>query len=259
MTRGCVRGGWRFFVLLALWLPGWGQGQDVLSIEGGYLTFANTDTSLYYRVEYRPNLEGEEGWLGVLGDLKNIRSSEPEVTVPVGLLYRVVGEVEPGGGGLSLPRTGQGTSYRAGDDAFFRAGEMWPSPRFTDHGNGTVTDTLTGLMWVKAPHGLDGNSTAKSWNGAVDFCHGLEFAGYSDWRLPNVRELQSLVDYGRASPALPAGHPFSGIRTGYYWTSSTRMGGTTMAWLLSLHLGLVVNDDKPTAYEVFPVRGGVLR
>ncbi|NIO68243.1 MAG: DUF1566 domain-containing protein, partial [Anaerolineae bacterium] len=42
-----------------------------------------------------------------------------------------------------------------------------------------------------------------------------------DWRLPNVRELQSLIDYGRQTPALPSGHPFTGVQSSLYWSSTT--------------------------------------
>lgn len=52
-------------------------------------------------------------------------------------------------GTIQLPKTGQTTSYYSGDDGEIQAGVDWPNPRFTDHGNGTVTDKLTGLMWIK--------------------------------------------------------------------------------------------------------------
>ena len=61
-----------------------------------------------------------------------------------------------------LPKTGQSTSYAIGDDGFIEAGVEWPSPRFTDNKDGTVTDTLTGLMWLK-----DGGCFYKSWNTAL--------------------------------------------------------------------------------------------
>ena len=54
-------------------------------------------------------------------------------------------------GTVNLPKTGQKTSYATGDDGALRKGVSWASPRFTDNGDGTVTDNLTGLVWLKTP------------------------------------------------------------------------------------------------------------
>ena len=78
----------------------------------------------------------------------------------------------------------------------------WPAQRFTDNGDGTVTDSLTGLMWLK-----DGGCMKAKWKSALTAVAGLNnhqgqnnCAGYngnySDWRLPTVNELKSLVNYG---------------------------------------------------------------
>lgn len=67
------------------------------------------------------------------------------------------------------------------------------------------------MMWTKdaTPGG------ARAWSNAVDYCNGMNAGagthGYTDWRLPNVREMQSLVDYGRVNPGLPAGYPFTNL------------------------------------------------
>ena len=169
-------------------------------------------------------------------------------------IFGVTGTHE--GGGAGVPRTGQTTSYRTGDDGDLEKGVAPPSPRFTDHGNGTVTDNLTGLMWVKAPHDLTDNSGTKTWDNAIDFCNGLTFAGHSDWRLPNVRELQSLIDYGRGNPALPSVHPFTGVQSALYWSSSTYADPTDNAWHVGLRYGSVGNGNKSFAFYVWPVRGG---
>jgi len=134
----------------------------------------------------------------------------------------------------------------------------WPVPRFTDHGNGTVTDNMTGLMWVKAPHSLSSNSVAQTWNNAIDFCNGLTFAGHSDWRLPNVRELQSLIRYGArvGGLALPSGHPFTGVQSDYYWSSSTHADFTDDAWVVYLNYGNVGDGNKASTIYVWPVRAG---
>jgi hypothetical protein len=155
-----------------------------------------------------------------------------------------------------VPKTGQTTSYRSGDDGDLETGVAWPNPRFTDLSDGTVKDNLTGLEWVNAPHSLSGNSGTMKWISAIDFCNNLVYAGHSDWRLPSRKELMSLVDYGRYSPALPAGHPFAGVQNyDYYWsgTSYARTGG---AWSVAMSSGYVYDDDKAYTYYVWPVRGG---
>ncbi|MDZ7695556.1 MAG: DUF1566 domain-containing protein [Deltaproteobacteria bacterium] len=125
-----------------------------------------------------------------------------------------------GGGGSSaaVPKTGQTTSDAAGDDGDLQKGVAWPSPRFTANIDGTVTDNLTGLMWI-----LDSTSSGiKTWANALTYCNALIFPadGHDDWRLPNIRELYSLVDLSQSSPALPPGHPFTVNNTGYYWSST---------------------------------------
>jgi len=63
----------------------------------------------------------------------------------------------------------------------------------TDNGNRTITDRATGLIWMQADSG-----TGMDWEKALDYCESLDAAGFDDWRLPNVKELQSIVDYGRS-------------------------------------------------------------
>ena len=163
---------------------------------------------------------------------------------------------ENGGTGAGVPKTGQTTSYATGDDGDLQHGVPWPDPRFTDHEDGTVTDELTGLMWGQAPHGLAGNSGGMNWSDALTFCNALSHAGHDDWRLPNVRELQSLIDYGQYNLALPSDHPFAGVRSSYYWSGSARADSSGHAWFVYLANGGVNYDDKAVANVVWPVRGG---
>ncbi len=158
-----------------------------------------------------------------------------------------------------VPKTGQTTSYREGDDGDLKTGTAWPDPRFIDLSDGTVKDNLTGLEWVQAPHALSGNSGTENWNGAIDRCNNLVYAGHSDWRLPSRKELMSLVDYGRYSPALPAGHPFAGVQiNGYtfYWSGTSFASYTVGAWYVDMYDGHVYYNDKPGDNYVWPVRGG---
>jgi len=156
---------------------------------------------------------------------------------------------------IALLTTGQTTSYATGDDGSTQTGLAWPGPRFTDNGDGTVTDNVTGLVWTQ---NADLSGT-KSWNDALTYCNGLSLAGHDDWRLPNMRELHSLIDYGRADPALPAGHPFTDVQSGPiwgYWTSTTGIDSEE-AWGVQLSRGFM-NDsyNKVSSYYVWPVRGG---
>ena len=95
-----------------------------------------------------------------------------------------------------LPKTGQTTIYASGDDGNIQAGVEWPAQRFTDNGDGTVTDSLTGLMWLR-----DGGCLRTKWKSAPDtladlnnyqgqnICDGYT-GNYTDWRIPNVKELE---------------------------------------------------------------------
>ncbi len=235
----------------------------ITEFRNGYITFTNANPNLYYRVEFKPNLTDPVDWDGSFEDLRNIESSDEEVTVPVGVFYRVRGRetpwvVESGGGGGGVPQTGQTESYRTGDDGDWQKGVAWPDPRFTDNEDETVTDNLTGLMWVKAPHSLTGNSGSQSWDDAIDFCNDLTFAEHSDWRLPNRFELESLLDLSQAlGPLLPSEHPFTGIQSDFYWSSSTWASNPDWnAWDVGLNDGRVNYFSKSDTSRVWPVRAG---
>lgn len=175
-------------------------------------------------------------------------------------------------------KTGQTTSYAAGDDGALQRGVAWPDPRFTDNTDGTVTDNLTGLIWLKNANCA--NAT-RNWATALTDVASLNSAGtmnsnncgdtsnsgsqQTDWRLPNVRELQSIAHYGFSNPAVPntvgtgkwtAGNPFTGVQSSYYWTSTTFAASTSNAWYVLLSSGGVSSSGKADAWYVWPVRGG---
>ena len=152
-----------------------------------------------------------------------------------------------------VPKTRQETSYRSGDDGYHEKGVEWPGPRFDAHGNGTVTDNLTGLMWTEDAQEIPGPMT---WNGAIDECNSLNYADYDDWRLPNVKELQSLIDFGNYNPALSAGHPFDKVRSNDYWSATTSTVNTGYAWGVYMFYGIVNFSNKSNNGYVWPVRGG---
>ncbi|MEW6052162.1 MAG: DUF1566 domain-containing protein [Nitrospirota bacterium] len=162
---------------------------------------------------------------------------------------------------VNLPRTGQSVSYFPGDDGSVQAGAVWPEPRIFDNGDGTVTDTLTGLMWLK-----DGSClNKKNWNGALNtiadlnanpgkyLCKGYN-GNYTDWRMPNVRELDSLVNYGVLnSSSWMNVNGFTNVKGANYW-SSTTASGTTQAWLINLYNGMESPGLKSKTNHIMAVR-----
>lgn len=112
-----------------------------------------------------------------------------------------------------------------GQDGETQQGITWPSERFIDHGDGTVTDVFTNLMWLQIfPTGND------TWQNAFGYVSGMNLGanqnyGYTDWYIPNVREGLSLISWQTFNPALPLGHPFNMTWGNATWTSSYSFGG----------------------------------
>jgi hypothetical protein len=167
-------------------------------------------------------------------------------------------------------KTGQSISYATGDDGDLKRGVAWPSPRFVNHGDETVTDNLSGLMWTidsKSPGPAPCNpGITKTWQNALDHIQCLNnnsYLGYSDWRQPNSKELLSLTDYTMYNPALPSGHPFNVLGTGNYWSSTTDTYDTGSysylyaAWQYDMTFGEIwtVTKSSSSSY-VWPVRSG---
>jgi hypothetical protein len=171
-----------------------------------------------------------------------------------------------------VPQTGQTLSYADGDDGDLQAGVPWPVPRFTDRGNGTVRDNLTGLIWLKDASCLVGTwadalATVDAFNaGLLDFgCTEYIRGAFADWRLPNVKELQSLIDFGFFSPALSnaagtaqwtEGNAFLDVRPNLYWSSTTAAGIPDAAWYVDLYDGGTGDIFKglTTSLNVWPVQ-----
>ena len=151
-------------------------------------------------------------------------------------------------------RTGQTMIYYTGDDGDIQAGVEWPVPRFTitycnssgpcedqssdcDGKSSTdlVTDNLTGLMWTRNANLLN---VKRAWEPALDFANNLNLGGYTDWRLPNINELRSLIDYSKYDPALLSIHPFInvpiGINNAIFWSSTVYKLMTTYAWNINI-------------------------
>jgi hypothetical protein len=173
-------------------------------------------------------------------------------------IYNLIANVGP----APVAKTGQTSSYATGDDGDFEKGVARPVPRFTDNGNGTITDNLTGLIWLQ-----DANrGGTMTWAEALTYCNSLEADGESladgsvagDWRLPNAKELLRLVDFGNYNPALPTGHPFTNVQTSY-WSSTTAAYSDTdgHAWHVTYrYFGLLGAIGKLSDSGVWPVHSG---
>lgn len=153
---------------------------------------------------------------------------------------------------VSLPRSGQTTSYESGDDGAAAKGVAWPSGRFTDNGNGTVTDHLSGLIWLKNAQCL----SAAHWDVALSSANQLASGscGLTDgsvagqWRMPNINELESLVDISQANPAVQAGAPFTNINlTSAYWSSTTYTASPSNAMAIRFTDGRWINGSSGPA------------
>ncbi|PKM99066.1 MAG: adhesin [Elusimicrobia bacterium HGW-Elusimicrobia-2] len=155
-----------------------------------------------------------------------------------------------------LPDTGQTTSYTEtyGEDHDYQPAAS--SMSYTDNGNGTITDNRTGLMWLQeGNYAFNGQTSTGTWEQALGYCENFTYAGYSDWRLPNVRELDSIVKFEGAAPFINTTY-FLNTVSGVYWTSTTYVPITTRAMYVGFDSGCVYYDNKTGAYCVRPVRGG---
>jgi len=147
--------------------------------------------------------------------------------------------------------------------ALAQDGSYMPSaaqPSYTQHKvNGVLVtvDNRTGLMWVTNPTdaGMGGTYT---WEDALSGCEGQTYAGYPDWRLPNVRELATIIDYSQPPPTINAVY-LPGTATAvpaYYWTSTTYAQDSLSAWVVNFTVAQVYYDDKANGNYVRCVRDG---
>lgn len=164
----------------------------------------------------------------------------------------------------SYPATGQRRCFDSdgrevpcagtGQDAETARGLQAPVDRFRCHGD-LVHDGLTGLEWTRA---ADLAGYPMPWQEAIAFVAGLnerEYLDRDDWRLPNRRELRSLMSHETRRPALPPGHPFVEVFQHWYWTSTSYAGAPSHAWCVHLEGARMFYGGKDQAYLVWPVRG----
>ena len=194
---------------------------------------------------------------------------------------------QEGAPAIEVPRTGQTTCYNTagnpidctgtGQDGDIQAGVAWPDPRFTDIGDGTMKDNLTGLIWLKDANciqthypGFDNDGTpggGVSWQRALDFVAGINDgtypncgAGHTDWRLGNINELGSLMNFGVNEPwTWLMNQGFINVQSNYYWSSTTSAYASHWAWTLEILTGNSLRTEAGKTIDsyiyVWPVRG----
>jgi uncharacterized protein DUF1566 len=196
----------------------------------------------------------------------------------------------PGSNVAGVPRTGLSKCYDdtgteilcwgTRQDGELQKGVAWPIPRFTPGLDGTVKDNLTGLIWLKdagCMGGFEGANAGRTLADALlavkDLNYGVEYncaqyvAGtFNDWRLPNLKELLSLVDYSCYNPAIPntdatgkwgPSEPFVRINAVEipFWSSTSQASDLSMAWAFNAFSGGVLSVPKTEERLVWPVRG----
>jgi hypothetical protein len=142
----------------------------------------------------------------------------------------------------------------SGQDGELRKGAPWPVPRFEPEDD-TVLDCLTGLIWAADANLAEFPAT---WQEALNFTTRMNRAnafGYSDWRLPHRRELRSLMSHQTRKPALPEGHPFRNVFSGWYWTSTSAAINTAYAWYIHMEGARMFYGNKEQFFLFWPVRG----
>lgn len=145
-----------------------------------------------------------------------------------------------------------------GQDAAFSIGKTWPRPRF-DAQDKTVLDRLTGLTWLRNANRFEFPMTWPEALGEAESMNKEQLLGFSDWRLPNRRELLSLIDYQTKRPALPEDHPFRNVVLNWYWTSTSAAIHPGYAWYVHMEGARTFYGRKDQHYLVWPVRGGDAR
>lgn len=175
----------------------------------------------------------------------------------------------PATNSVQIFATGQTKSNAAGDDGDLQKGVSWPAPRFIIN-NSTVTDKLTRLMWLQDGStplaGVCGGGSIVTWQGALDYVNCLNAINYlyfSDWRLPNTRELRSLVHYGEKDTSVWLNsRGFINVQGNVtkvlsYWSSESWIGSTKSAMIIGMGAvsGVINSGSKPAGMlYAWPVR-----
>ncbi len=122
--------------------------------------------------------------------------------------------------------------------------------RFRDNSDSTVTDLSTGLTWQKYQ-----SVAAMTWEEALTYGQSRSIGGYRDWRVPNLKELQSLNDEGLSNPSVDRSF-FPGFPAGKFWSSTSQVNSPTRAWYMDFQYGIATYEVKTSTMNVLCVRGG---
>jgi hypothetical protein len=137
-----------------------------------------------------------------------------------------------------------------------------PDSRYTLNANGTAVDKKTNLTWMRCSLGqvwsnntCTGSAQGYTWQGALQIADTTAFAGFSDWRLPNQKELQSLVENRCYDPSINV-TAFPGTQSSWAWSSSPSANDSSSAWVVGFYYGGDDYGGKDYSYFVRLVRGG---
>jgi hypothetical protein len=131
---------------------------------------------------------------------------------------------------------------------------------FKDNGNETVTDLTTNLMWQQCSDGLSGTGCATgtaatvTWESAITYCEGLILGGFTDWRLPNIKELKSIADMTIYNPTINVTY-FPNPVASYHFSSTTEALWSGAAWTVDFTSGVASSQIKVNTFYVRCVRG----
>ncbi len=130
-----------------------------------------------------------------------------------------------------------------------------------DSGNGTVEDSATSLVWDQCPYGLVGATCSSGsvfyghWDTALTMANGSSYKGFTDWHLPNIKELESIVKIDAHNPAIdPVAFPAT--PSNLFWSSTTNMATPALVWAIDFSSGASGNYDKTNNGHFRLVRGG---
>jgi hypothetical protein len=136
-----------------------------------------------------------------------------------------------------------------------------PTARFSDHGDGTLTDTQTGLMWAKCAEGMSGagcttgSASSYAWEGALNAASASTLAAYSNWRLPNITELRSTVEGQCISPAINLS-VFPNTPALIFWSASPWVDFQSFTWNVDFSNGYAASFARINGALVRLVRSG---
>ncbi len=165
-----------------------------------------------------------------------------------------------------LPKTGQTASDRTGDDGYHEAG-WWKGLLISTNrtrfilrtiGSEVVTiDNATGLMWASEGNDKGCNDAgAENWDDAIDYANALTFAGYSDWRIPNILELLTVIDFAASGPMEWDGF-FAYSTSENHWTSTSWGMNVAKAFVINFDTEDITQQAKSIPAYLRCVRGGL--